>query len=159
MLGGIAEMSYVDEDVKGCRPLAAAFTVLCAAVAAALALADLPKESSALKSISIVSGVVTTAGAGLFFMKLLKLLREKPDIAANVPEVGRASARYVRMLIVLAVVLAADGINRFTGGTAAADVTGVIMYFTKIVSYVYLVLCTLDFNRLRVSFNSAHPVG
>ena len=159
MLGGIAEMSYVDEGVKGCRPLAAAFTVLCAGVAAALALADLPKESSALKSISIVSGVVTTAGAGLFFMKLLKLLREKPDIAANVPEVGRASARYVRMLIVLAVVLAADGINRFTGGTAAADVTGVIMYFTKIVSYVYLVLCTLDFNRLRVSFNSAHPVG
>ena len=158
MLGGIAEMSAVEGSVKRLRPAAAVFLLLSAAAAGIIGLAGLSKEDGALKVISIVSGVLTTAAAGYFFVGLLRLLRENPDIAANVPEVKRLSAQYNRMLFVYAVVLAADGINRFTGGTAAADVTGVIMYFTKIVSYVYLIVCALGFNRLRMSFNLAHPV-
>ena len=157
MLGGIAEMSLLDDSVKKLRPAAAVCLLLSAAAAGVLGLAGLTKEDAGFKSISIVSGVLTTAAAGYFFFGLLRLFREKPHIIDDRPEVGRISSRYDRMLFVYAVVLAADGINRFTQGTAA-DVTGVIMYFTKIISYVYLIVCALGFNRLRLSFNSAHPV-
>lgn len=162
MLGGIAEMSLVDDSVKKLRPLDLLLAVLCAGSAAAVSLLSAPKlsESSDVhKTVSIICGVVTTAAAGLFYRRLLTLLKEKPDIADNVPETARLAPKYDRMLFVLAVVLIADGVNRFTGGTAAADVTGVIMFFTKLVSYVYLLICTLGFNKLRITFNSAHPAG
>lgn len=155
MLGGIAEMSLVDESVARLRAQAILFALLSGGAIAAVSLT----EGAGLKTASIVSGAVTTAAAGLFFRQLLGLMKEKPQIVDNIPEVGRLAPKYDRMLIVLGVVLAADCINRFTGGTAAADATGVVMYFTKIISYVYLIVCEVGFNKLRISFNSAHPAG
>ena len=160
MFFGIAETALVSESVKALRPAAILFTVLSAGSAAAVKLLSAEKLSEsgdAHKTVSIICGVLTTAAAGWFFAQLLRLLRDEPSIADNVPEVNRLVPKYSRMLFVLAVVLTADGINRFTGGTAAADVMGVVMYFTKIISYVYLLICTLSFNKLRTSFNSAHP--
>ena len=162
MLAGIVEMALVNESVTKLRLPAVGTAVLCGGSAAAVKLLSAEKLSEsgdAHKIVSIVCGVLTTAAAGWFFVKLLALLKEDPSIADNVPEVNRLAPKYSRMLFVLAVVLTADGINRFTGGTAAADVTGVVMYFTKIISYVYLLICTLSFNKLRISFNSAHPAG
>ena len=165
MLVGIQEMALADESVLKLKAHGIVFAVLAGASAAAVKLLD---GDDIRKVISLVCGVVTTAAAGLFFRRLLVLLRAKPDIADNVPEVGRLKPKYDRMLIVLAVVLIADAVNRFAGGAPAAagsdeitvaDIMGVIMYFTKIVSYVYLLVCTLGFNKLRVSFNSAHPAG
>lgn len=160
MLGGIAEMALVDESVTKLRLHAIGFAVLCAGSAAAVKLLSAEKLSESgdvHKTVSIVCGVLTTAAAGWFFVRLLTLLREKPSIADNVPETARTSAKYSRMLFVLGVVLTADAVNRFTGGTAAADAMGVVMYFTKIISYVYLIACTLCFNKLRISYDSAHP--
>ena len=174
MLGGIAEMFLVDDSVKKLRPLAVLFLALSAGSAAAVKLlyADkLSDGSDVFKTVSIICGVLTTAAAGWFFRRLLCMLRDNPGIADNIPEVSRLAPKYGRMLIVLAVVLLADGVNRFAGVPAAdtaaaaekeitvADVMGVIVFFTKIISYVYLLICTLGFNKLRITFNSAHPAG
>ena len=172
MLMGIQEAALVDECVVKLKALGISFTVLAGASAASVKIfqsAELSNGEDIIKIVSIICGVLTTAAAGLFFRKLLIMLRDNPGIADNVPEVGRLKPKYDRMLIVLAVVLIADAVNRFAGvpaGTAkpndeitVADIMGVIMYFTKIISYVYLLICTLGFNKLRMSFNSAHPAA
>ena len=165
MLGGIAELGAFDREINRYRPLVLAFIPACAASAAAVfALAK--NESDMIKYAGIAAGVVTTVIAALFYRLLLGLLERKPELADNVPEVKKLVPRYDRMLIITAFVLFADAVNRFTGGSeaaaasqevTAADIAGVIMYFTKIIFYVYLVLCSLGFNKLRITFNSAHP--
>ena len=156
IVGGIYELSPFEKRIGKYRAFACAFVLVCAAAAAAtLALAH--NESSVLKFESIAAGLVTTAMAALFYRKLYSLLKERTDIVGDVPGVLKASAQYDRMLFVTILVLAADAVNRFTGGTSAADAAGVVMYFSKIVFYVYLVACGLSMNKLRVSFNSSHP--
>ncbi len=153
-LGGAYELGGLDEDADRLRAPAGVFCAVCAAAAAGVLLTD----GGAKNAASIIGGLMTTAAAGLLFRKLFSLLRAKPDITAHPPEVARLCKAFDRLLAVYAVVLLTDGINRFTEGTAA-DVTGVIMFYTKIASYVFLLVCALSLNRLRKSYSSAHPIG
>lgn len=167
MLGGIAELGVYDREIERYKPLVLAFIPVCTASAAAVfALSN--NESDAIKYAGIGAGAATTVIAALFYRQLIRLLERKPELADNTPEVKKLAPRYDRMLFVTAVVLVADSVNRFMGGDAAAqnsdsitaaDIAGIIMYFTKIIFYVYLVICSLSFNKLRISFNSAHPAG
>ncbi|MBR6871968.1 MAG: hypothetical protein IKN17_00510 [Ruminococcus sp.] len=155
MLGGIAEMNAVDDGAAKYKPLVLLMIPACAGSAAAMfALAG--EKNDLTKVLGIVCGAVTTFLACLFFRKLFALLKEKPFIAGNAPETERLAVRYERMLAFTAVALIADGVNRFTGGTEAADATGLIAFFTKLIVLAFLISCTLSVNKLRVSYNSVH---
>jgi hypothetical protein len=60
------------------------------------------------------------------------------------------------MLFVTVLVLAADALNRFTGGTVVADAAGIVMVVTKLTFYCFLISCGLSLNKIRQSFNKAH---
>lgn len=158
MLGGITELAMFYKKTESLRALGIAFLVLCAAaVGGSFAARNM---SSSLQNIcAAVCGVVTTAAAALFFRRLISLLLGSTSLFRRGGLLERAQKRYNIMLIVTAVFLSADMINRFTGGTMAADAAGVLMFFSKIVFYIYLIMNTLDWFRLRADFNSIHSDG
>ena len=154
-LGGIYELGGLDKEADRLRAPGIVFSISCAGAALA---AFLLRESTAIRFTGIAAGAVTTALAGLLFRLLFAMFKAKPGLVDNIPEVVRLCPRYDRMLILLAAVLTADCVNRFTSG-AAADVSGFIAVYTKIAAYVFLAVCALSVNKLRQSYNSAHPVG
>ena len=156
LFGGIAELMPFEKSIVKHRPLAA--MLLLAGAASAGAVFGLSKlgHNTAYNIAGLLSGVVTTAIAVLFFRKFFALLKERPDLAANEAELRRLSARFDRMLFVTVLVLAADALNRFTGGTVVADAAGIVMVVTKLTFYCFLISCGLSLNKIRQSFNKAH---
>lgn len=157
MLGGIAELSGFEVRVKTLTPLCAMLAVLSAASGVTMLMMS-DKGTVMSRSVCILDAMVTTALAAVAFRALFGCLAENTSIVANEPEVAKAASGYDKLLIVAAVSLAADAVNRFTGGTVAADAAGVVMAIARVVFYVMLIAGAFRFNRLRCSFNAAHPV-
>ena len=149
MLGGVAELEPFEKRVRPMLPLAAALLVLSlGSVPAVLIVGG--------KAVPAVCGAVTTVPPAVFFYKLIGFFSEDEGIIGNAPEVRRMSLRYRILLGLTAVSLAADIVNRFTGGTSAADAAGVVMVIAKVVFYCMLASCGFYMNSLRRYFDMTH---
>ena len=156
ILGGIAELGYFAPAVRRKRGLSLLLLGACIAATAGAFLVK-GKSSLLVNTDSIVNGAATTALAALFFMSLIGLFKDTPELFENPPVVSSLEKRYTRFLMVTGTALAADILNRVTGGTVVADAAGLIAFFAKLIGYVFLLTALLDFNRLRAQFYKLHP--
>ncbi|MBR1764367.1 MAG: hypothetical protein IJ746_03135 [Ruminococcus sp.] len=158
ILGGVTELGDFEKKARSLRPAGICFLVLSAGACAAT-FAVRGASDSAKSLCAAACGVVTTAAAVCFFKRLFKLLMGSMSLFRRGGLLEQEAKRYNVMLVLTALFLAADIINRFTGGTMAADAAGVLMFFSKIVFYIYYIMCSVGFGRLRADFNSIHSDG
>ena len=158
VLGGIAELGDFDKRAYRLRPAGICFLGLCVGACAAM-LAARSASDSVRNVCSAACGAATTAAAVWFFKMLFKLLLGNIGLFRRGGLLEQEAKRFNVMLALTAVFLTGDIINRFAGGTAAADAAGVLMFFSKIVFYIYYIMCSVGFAKLRSDFNSIHSDG
>ncbi|MBR1392546.1 MAG: hypothetical protein IJ561_01780 [Ruminococcus sp.] len=156
ILGGIAELGYFAPAVKRERGLSLLLLGACIAATAGAFLVK-GKSSMLVNTDSIVNGAATTALAALFFMRLIAVFKDTPELFENPPVVKSLEKHYTRFLMITGAALAADILNRVTGGTVIADAAGLIAFFAKLIGYAFLLMSMLDFNKLRAQFYKLHP--
>ncbi|MBR4621946.1 MAG: hypothetical protein IKO44_00265 [Ruminococcus sp.] len=157
MLMGIAELKPFEERAETLRPQALCLTALCAAATAAVFAANAANASDkAVNICAALSGALTTACVILLSRKLIALLLSCLQLFRRGGLIELASKHYRIMIVLAAVFIPADIINRFAGGTKIADVAGLIMFLTKLVYCIYFIVTCVCWGRIRADFNSTH---
>ena len=153
MLGGIAELGGFAKETLRLRSIALLFLGSC--IAAVIGSFVVSGGSGTLASAdSAVNSAATAALAILFFIRLGDIIRDNAELFCDEPAAKRFVSRYRIFAYLTAVAAAADIVNRLTGGTAAADASGVVILAARLAGYVMLILCGLEMNRLRISFDA-----
>lgn len=155
LIGGANETECVTKGFLRYKKPSAAVAVLCAAASAAVLLTD----GSVKKYAAIGFSLVITAAALLLQRSILLKMKKRHKLVGNPDLIKTLKKTWDKMAFFCALTSVCELLDRvLPDGGFRLYIIEIALVCARIICYIYVILMTRAFNRVRDDFNSAHPI-